>query len=239
MQVFLKSIQYVTGPLTLVAFLAVVLLAAFYRSVRDRRGLEYLHDLFSSKLSKEHFYQLAVLIIKMLFWLIVIVFSLSMAAFVLSIRPAGGGGRADGTTPGDGCVLTADMRSMQGEWHAKDPRYKEFDYLYNIRIKDCGINVDIPNAGRPGFQLRNWGTIRLDPATHPKSIDLVNWQNETPWSTQGVRGDSATVLGIYELKGGILRVCLNGSGDLRPTEFAAGKASGPTDYYPVLLEFRR
>jgi hypothetical protein len=41
----LAAIGSVTGPLTLVAFLAAVVLAVFRRSVDDEKGLEYAYKL--------------------------------------------------------------------------------------------------------------------------------------------------------------------------------------------------
>ena len=49
---FLDAVSSVSGPLTLVAFLAVVVLALFWRSVRDQKGLEYAYKLLRDRLSK-------------------------------------------------------------------------------------------------------------------------------------------------------------------------------------------
>src|SRR5262249_34355351 len=89
------------------------------------------------------------------------------------------------------------------------------------------------------FQLKNWeqmifkedkftregnekkeGTFAIDPKKDPKEIDL----NLT------VKGQAATWMGIYELKGDTLKLALSGGG--RPTELSS-KGGG------VLIVFER
>ena len=82
MGVFLESISSVTGPLSLVAFLAVIALAMFRRSVKDERGLEYLYNLVQSKLTRDQFYHLASDIIRRGFWLVIIIFVASLGTFL-------------------------------------------------------------------------------------------------------------------------------------------------------------
>lgn len=77
------SISSVSGPLTLVAFLALVFLAIFYRSVDDKHGLEYIYKLVHDKLTRDQFYQLARLNIILVFVAFVIVFVLSIIAFLI------------------------------------------------------------------------------------------------------------------------------------------------------------
>lgn len=84
MSVFLNAISAVTGPLTLVAFLAVVILAIFRRSVNDKKGLKYIYDLFRDKLTKDQFYNIVGDIINRVFWTFIIVFTLSILAFVVT-----------------------------------------------------------------------------------------------------------------------------------------------------------
>jgi uncharacterized protein (TIGR03067 family) len=62
--------------------------------------------------------------------------------------------------------------------------------------------------------LKRLGTFRLDPTTTPKQIDLV-------------RPDGRSELGIYELEGDTLRLCLNTK--RRPARFPGrfgGRAAG-------------
>src|SRR5262249_27327975 len=74
----------ITGPLTLLAFLALVVLAIFRRAVDDKRGLEYVYHLFSSQLTKDQFYNVTTQIINRVFWLIIFFFFVAMLAFGLT-----------------------------------------------------------------------------------------------------------------------------------------------------------
>src|SRR5437763_16938783 len=78
---FLQSIKYVTGPLSLIAFLAVIFLAIYRRSVDDKKGLEYLYGLFSNQLTKDHFYNFARPIVNFVFAASVPLATLAFAAW--------------------------------------------------------------------------------------------------------------------------------------------------------------
>ncbi|NVK41880.1 MAG: hypothetical protein HWE39_11610 [Oceanospirillaceae bacterium] len=80
---FLGALEHVTGPLTLIAFLAVVFLALFRRSVKDERGLEYLYQLMSAKLTRRDFYALAMRALNLGFAAFVLIFALGLGAFVV------------------------------------------------------------------------------------------------------------------------------------------------------------
>ena len=58
------------------------------------------------------------------------------------------------------------------------------------------------------------GTIRIDPAAKPKTMDILG----TDGPNQG-----KTFLAIYELNGDTLRVCYDLTGKVRPTEFKTRK----------------
>ncbi|UTW13864.1 hypothetical protein [Marinobacterium rhizophilum] len=79
----LGAIVHVTGPLTLIAFLAVVFLALFRRSVKDERGLEYLYKLMSTKLTRKDFYSLAMRALNLGFAACVLIFMFGVGAFVM------------------------------------------------------------------------------------------------------------------------------------------------------------
>lgn len=81
----LIAISSVAGPLTLVAFLAVIVLAMFRRSVKDERGLEYIYNLFKDRLTRKQFYNVTRDIIRYTFWLVIVVFTLSIVAFVATV----------------------------------------------------------------------------------------------------------------------------------------------------------
>ena len=69
---------------------------------------------------------------------------------------------------------------------------------YNVTV---GISVDI-------------GTIRIDPAAKPKTMDIIG--------TEGPN-KGKTFLAIYELNGDTLRICYDLTGKVRPTEFKTRK----------------
>ncbi|MEA4910039.1 MAG: hypothetical protein GYA17_07010 [Chloroflexi bacterium] len=86
----IASINSVTGPLTLLAFLAVVVLEIYRRSVNDKKGLDYIYRLFKEKLTRNQFYDLSKVIINRIFWIVIIVFGLLVLAFIIStIIPSG------------------------------------------------------------------------------------------------------------------------------------------------------
>jgi uncharacterized protein (TIGR03067 family) len=68
------------------------------------------------------------------------------------------------------------------------------------------------------------GTVTLNPATKPKSMDITG----TDGPNKG-----KTFLAIYELNGDTLRICYDLSGKSRPTEF---KTTAGTQLYLVTYE---
>ena len=118
MNEFLGAIGSVTGPLTLLAFLAVVALAMFRRAVKDERGLEYVYNLFQAKLTRQQFYTLATDVFKWGLAAFVLIFIASLAAFVL-IKLAGSGGLISGDIvsggEGDDVVITRSERIYAGD----------------------------------------------------------------------------------------------------------------------------
>ncbi len=85
---FLKSIQFVSGPVSLFAFVAVVCLAIYYRSVKEEKGLEYLFALFRAKTDRETFYRLSKLVIERTFWFFFVFLVLAFLGYLIpSIVP--------------------------------------------------------------------------------------------------------------------------------------------------------
>jgi uncharacterized protein (TIGR03067 family) len=60
-------------------------------------------------------------------------------------------------------------------------------------------------------------TYKLNPGTKPKQIDITVVPPKV-----GGNVDHAVLLGIYELKGDALRICIGHSGKDRPKDFEAG-----------------
>jgi uncharacterized protein (TIGR03067 family) len=70
-----------------------------------------------------------------------------------------------------------------------------------------------------GKQLFMKATYTTDPDAHPKTIDFVHTAGPSKGKTQ---------LGIYELDGGLLRLCFAPPGGPRPDDFEAAAGDGRT-----------
>ncbi len=190
MQAFLNAIQFVSGPLTLVAFLAVVFLAIFRRSVKDKRGLEYIYNLFKEKLTREQFYHLALHIVGRAFWAFIIVFVVSMSAFVF--LKWGEGNKTNQTIygdmisggSGDDIVITSDGGAA---FNRPMPKLQESDgQMVGGNILDGGSGDDIiisgdgntplsiPNSGkRADKTLRATAAYRIDVIAGERTTDII------------------------------------------------------------------
>jgi len=78
---YFRTIEHVTTPIGLVAFLAMVGLRVFYVFVKEGKGLDFAFRLFQDKLGKQHFDQLATMIVGRAFWLMLVVTVLSFVAW--------------------------------------------------------------------------------------------------------------------------------------------------------------
>lgn len=78
---FLESITQITGPLTLAALLATVVLALYRRSVQDRKGLKYVYKLLKERLTRDQFYSIAALVINRTFLLTITALGLFLFAW--------------------------------------------------------------------------------------------------------------------------------------------------------------
>lgn len=115
-----------------------------------------------------------------------------------------------------------DLAAMKGEWKvvkADRNGHAASDELLQkmkVSITDDTITVDDGKRKDPA-------KFKLNPATQPKQIDILPEGNS-----------NRTILGIYEINKGVLRICyLRGEGD-RPKEFVS-KAESRL----VLMELKR
>jgi uncharacterized protein (TIGR03067 family) len=109
--------------------------------------------------------------------------------------------------PSVGCAQESkeDKELIQGSWKIEsskdegkdDPSTKGFVLLF----KDGKLTA------KSGEEVKGEGTYTLDPSKNPKWIDI--------------RIGDDTFLGIYELKGDILRICHGKPGGKRSTQFAS------------------
>jgi RNA polymerase sigma factor (sigma-70 family) len=109
-----------------------------------------------------------------------------------------------------------DMKKLQGTWYTvsveshgmKVPEAKIL--AKNVRLVAEGDRWTLKETkGDPDKVF----SVRLDPTQQPKAIDIVYQTGENKGKTS---------LGIYELDGSTLRVCLGEPGDPRPTKFHGG-----------------
>jgi uncharacterized protein (TIGR03067 family) len=78
-------------------------------------------------------------------------------------------------------------------------------------------------ASTQGQEVRDKGTLKLDPTKQPKTMDMMS-------GGEGNKGKKA--LAIYELKGHDLRVCISPPGQPRPTAFTT--EAGSANYITTL-----
>lgn len=172
MDKFLDAIGSVSGPLTLLAFLAVVFLAIFMRSVKDEKGLEYIYNLFQSKLSKDHFYELARDLLKRLFSFLTVVFIASLTAFVLVKvfgKPEVGDGDIVSGGLGDDVVITRSERIyIDGKAVPRLPG--------NAVDGGSGNDLIVTDPQSEGFpQPNTWDRLDAAERLHPDYSIKVSW----------------------------------------------------------------
>jgi uncharacterized protein (TIGR03067 family) len=111
-----------------------------------------------------------------------------------------------------------ELRKFDGAWVmtsiAVDPPDAKPADADRLRV---AVKNGVAAVGRPGETEADASyVLAVDPTKSPMTIDV---------RPQGEK-DAKPVLGIYELKGDVLRVCWAGEGRERPTEFKAEPGSG-------------
>jgi len=123
-------------------------------------------------------------------------------------------------------AVVKDLQAFKGTWrlNSKEENGKKFS---EEEIKDVIMTNDGSGRGsvRRGDKLLAEATVKLDPTTKPKTIDVT--------FTEGER-KGKTVLGIYEIESDAFRVCVARPGDERPAEFSAKAGSGH-----ILIVYKR
>ena len=94
-----------------------------------------------------------------------------------------------------------DQEKLQGTWKVVSGE------LEGKPLRDAARSPKWVFAGEKVTMGRESARYRLDPAATPRRIDLTNDVKET-------------MLGIYQLDGGRLKICYGDPGEKRPTEFA-------------------
>ena len=117
-------------------------------------------------------------------------------------------------------AVAKDLLAFKGTWrmNSKEVDGKKFS---EEEIKDIIATTD--GSGRVSVRRRDkvigGGTVKLDPTTKPKTVEITFTEGEHK---------GKTVLGIYEIEGDAFRVCVARAGDERPTDFSTKAGSGRT-----------
>ena len=109
----------------------------------------------------------------------------------------------------------ADLETMQGSWTfiaaERDGEKVPDEKLKAMQFVIKGDSVIVNDGGR-----EEKAALKLDPSAKPKAFDIM----------PDGRNEPKSVLGIYELTAGTLKMCWRmGSGE-RPREFASKQGSG-------------
>ena len=125
---------------------------------------------------------------------------------------------ADGNA--DDAAVTKELQAFKGTWtlSAKEEDGKKFSAEEIKDIIGTGDGLGKFSVQR-GDQVIGAATVKLDPTTKPKRIDVS--------FTEG-KHKGQTLLGIYEIDSDAFRVCVARPGDERPAEFSAKAGSGRT-----------
>jgi uncharacterized protein (TIGR03067 family) len=117
-------------------------------------------------------------------------------------------------------AVAKDHQALKGTWRLTS---REVDGKKSGEEWVKGVVATIDGSGtvsvRRGDKVIGAGTVKLDPTTKPRTVDVTFTAGEH-------KGE--TVLGIYEIEGDTFRVCVVRPGNERPTEFSAGAGSGRT-----------
>jgi len=119
--------------------------------------------------------------------------------------------------------VAAEIEKLKGTWQAVSLQYNgeehpqqaaQFRYTFTDKMISFALGQDAPKSG----------PYQIDPTKTPKEIETL--------SANGA--DAKNALGIYELDGDTLKLCVADAGGVRPDKFADGKDSGR-----VLVVFKR
>jgi uncharacterized protein (TIGR03067 family) len=115
-------------------------------------------------------------------------------------------------------AVAKELQAFKGTWRLS---YKEEDgkKFSQEEIKDVIMTNDGSGmvSVRRGDKVIAEATVKLDPTTKPKTIEVTFTAGEQKGKTR---------LGIYEIEGDAFRVCVARPGDERPAEFSAEAGSG-------------
>jgi|SRR5579884_386972 len=120
--------------------------------------------------------------------------------------------------------VPAEVKNLQGPWvepraWAKGQQGRGGYYSWVFEEERVGFYHTTTIDGEAAARSGHGGTYKLDPTAKPKAIDVV---------MKGRGGKEQTLLGIYELNGDTLKLCIAWEGGQRPATF---ESSGTTRLY--------
>lgn len=117
---------------------------------------------------------------------------------------------------------TGDLARLQGTWKS-DAR----PGMVELILKVQGAATRVESKGVDGRPVVIEARLTLDETANPRT-----WTSTRRILADG--GPAPDVKALYELSGDVLRICSNGPGKPRPTEFRAG-----ADGLPIVVRFHR
>lgn len=108
-----------------------------------------------------------------------------------------------------------DLGRLQGVWTTEAGPDREISVVLEIRGDHARVRLRV---GKSGPTLRAEGTLKVDEAASPRSLDWTEFK-----MADGL--ELPEVLAIYELDGDTLRVCNGGPNASRPSEFQPGEGA--------------
>lgn len=117
--------------------------------------------------------------------------------------------------PSRGDDTKDDAQSIDGTWLPSAAELGGEKLPDEVR-KSIKLVIDDGKYTVTAGEVLDRGTVKLDPSTKPKAIDITG--------TEGPN-KGKTILAIYEMSDGALRVCYDLGGKARPTEFKAEKGT--------------
>jgi len=115
--------------------------------------------------------------------------------------------------PARGDDTKVDAKSMDGIWRPAAAELGGEKFPDEVR-KSIKLVIDDGMYTVTVGKEPDRGTVKLNPATKPKEMDIIG--------TEGPN-NGKTILAIYELTGDTLRICYDLSGKSRPSEFKTAK----------------
>jgi uncharacterized protein (TIGR03067 family) len=115
-------------------------------------------------------------------------------------------------------AVKKELQAFQGTWRLIS-RELDGKKASEEELKDRVVVFDAAGkvSARHGDKITFEAAWKIDPTKKPKAVDSTSTLGENKGKTN---------LGIYELEGDTLRVCLGPIGKERPTEFSSKPGSG-------------